>query len=89
MPLSSAVRCFHITLRRAVWKCYERAIPTSVPGLQGKAVVTTSDYSPGTFKEGLKDLASSDPPQTPSLASWNESNGPDPAKPPAPSSLTH
>lgn len=56
---------------------------------QGKAVVAASDWSPGTFKAGPKDLTSHDPSQPPSLTSWTEPNGPDPAKLPAHSSLTH
>lgn len=56
---------------------------------QGKAVVAASDWSPGTFKAGPKDLTSHDPSQPPPLTSWTEPNGPDPAKLPAHSSLTH
>lgn len=65
------------------------AVMTSVPRPQEKTVVASSDCSPGTFKEGPKDLAYRDPLQTPSLTSWSKPDDPDPAKPPAHSSLTH
>lgn len=65
LNLSSTTVLGHTRLschsQESTWKLDEGATSMSVPKPQGMAAVAASDWSPGTFKEGPKDLTSHDP----------------------------